>query len=259
VLATITTSASYVDEIVADERTRDALSSRIENVLWDKAMQAEPGSDLQLLFFDTHVRIATSPGVVGRLASMLAGTATPPLGIELDQDRRWSALAAVTRTGDSRAAGLLADEISRDGSDDGRLRALAAGAALPDPANKLRTIESLVSGDGINNLAEFRALAGGLFPRGQHRQQLSHAPAAIAGLQTINDEHDAEYFGAYTGGLLGPACDANYLLQLEAALETEMDLHPLIRRSLLDSRFETARCLRIRERQIAGRNADTID
>ena len=96
-------------------------------------------------------------------------------------------------------------------------------------------------------LAEFRAIAGNLFPRGQHALQLQHAAAALAGLDTLNESRDAAFYSSYTGGLLGPVCHGEFLDQLNAAIDSKPQLHPLIRRSLLDSRFETRRCLSMME------------
>jgi hypothetical protein len=101
----------------------------------------------------------------------------------------------------------------------------------------------LLAPDGAGNLAEFRARARGLYPRGQHALQAANVDAALNGLGTLNATRDAEYFGAYVGGLLGAVCDANYLEKLDAAVDRQADLHPVIRRGLLDSRFETRRCL----------------
>jgi len=222
----------------------ERLSGRVEAFLWRAAESAAPGSDRQLLYFDNYVGLAQTDAGLARLATLLTDPAATPSGIELDQDRRWSLVTRLSSFGHPRAEALLRAERDADPTDEGRLRALTATAAAPDPAAQRALMQRLLEPDDLS-VADARAIASGLFPGHQQALQLGPAVEALARLDAVDAAVDPIYYGAITGGLLAALCDAGYLEALDARIATSGALHPSLGKTLLDLRFDVRRCLEI--------------
>ena len=162
-----------------------------------------------------------------------------------DQDRRWNVLKRLNGFGYTGVERLLNSEQQRDQSDKGRRQALGVAAARPDPEQQRRLMQELLDPDSGLSVADARASAGGLFPIHQHALQLQIVSEVFDKLQFISDNIEPGYFRSITGGLLGVICDTGYLAQLDQSIEYSETLHPLLRKQLLDMRFEVKRCLAI--------------
>jgi aminopeptidase N len=236
-----------VDYLVAIEPAAESLAvygPRVENYLWQRLAASAPGSDRQLLLLDSYVRAVTSEAGVKKVAALLDGSATLP-GLTIDPDRRWTLLQTLSAHGYSRAPELIAAERKRDGSDEGRLRALAAEAAAPDEAVKRRWVKKLLDPAAETTLAEFRAVARGLFPRNQTALRLKYTADAIAALPRVERSRDPEFYSPLIFGVLKPVCSRNYLDEIDRAVSAAQSLHPQIRQDLKDIRFDVTRCLKV--------------
>lgn len=244
VLAALQSSLRYMREIDADGAGLAGARARIESYLWSRAQAAEPSSDRQLLYFDNYVAAAASGAALDRLAGFLDSRDLPN-GLELDQDRHWSLLGVLGEYGHESFLRLFAAERERDRSDEGQRRALAVEVGQPNRELKARWIAALLDESQTPTLAEFRAVAAGLFPSSQFELQLQASDTVLASLKTVSDSRDQAFFPSFVGGLLGPLCSSAYLERLDNTIAKSESLHPIIVRLLKDSRFETARCLRI--------------
>jgi hypothetical protein len=173
--------------------------------------------------------------------------------LRFDQDRRWKVLGVLAAADFDRLGTLLTKETARDPSDQGRLRAIAVRAAEPKPETKQAWLDRLLGDGEVPALADARAAARGLFPRRQVGLRLAFADTVLAALATVSRTKPPELFGAVINGLLGPACDREYLQALDDAIAVSDELHPRLARGLKDLRFETARCLAIAAREDTGR------
>jgi aminopeptidase N len=218
---------------------------RVEAYLWQQLLAAAPRSDRQLLMFDNYARAVTSAPGIERLAAVLTGAQALPAGLVLDQDRRWSVLATLAAYGHSRTAQILAQERGADSSDDGRRRALAVEVAPPVADLKRHWVRELLDPARPTTLAEFRAVAGALFPDNQYALQLQFTDTVLAALPEQNHARDVEFLQPLVRGLLRPVCSAAYLEDLDDAIDDSAALHPVLQRELKDARFVAARCLRI--------------
>lgn len=235
---------SYLQRLEQDDTTRIEVGMRIEEFLWQAFQDSKPGSDRQLLMFDNYVRAATSNPGLERLAG-LYGESSLPEGFVFDQDRRWNVLERLSGFDYPGVERLLNTEQQRDQSDKGRRHMLSVVAARPDPEQQRHLMQQLLDpGSGLS-VADARASAGGLFPVHQHTLQLQIVGEVFDKLQFVSDNIDPGYFRSITGGLLGVICDERYLEQLEQAVSHSETLHPLLRKHLLDMRFDVRRCLAI--------------
>jgi aminopeptidase N len=243
VLGSIGGALSYSTRLENDSDGRRALGSAVEQFLFDQFLVSDGGSDRQYLYFDRYVGTAASTPARERLARILDSDFELPAGFALDQDRRWAILARLGGFADPRVAEWVEAERARDPSDEGRLTALSVAAAAPEAASQRRFAETLLGAD--LPVADARAIAAGLFPDHQQAQQIPIALDVLSRLGAINDAVDPLYYDAIAGGLLGALCDRGYLDALEAAISQGADLHPSLRKALLDMRFDVRRCLAI--------------
>ena len=235
---------SYLQRLEQDDATRTGTAVQIEEFLWQAFHDSDPGSDRQLLMFDNYVTaVASNPGLE-RLAGLFAGP-SPPKSFVFDQDRRWNVLEKLSGFDYPGVDSLLDAERQRDPSDKGRRQALSVVAARPDPGEQRRLMQQLLDPASGLSVADARAGAGGLFPVHQHALQLQIVGEVFDRLQFVSDNIDPGYFRSITGGLLGVICDENYLARLEQAVSRSDTLHPLLRKRLLDMRFDVTRCLAI--------------
>jgi aminopeptidase N len=240
VLATVLQALHYLRLAEAT----DGAVPKVEKFLWEQVGVSAPGSDRQLVMFDAYVDAAATPSATARLAALVDETEAPPAGIRLDQDRRWNALLAMAKAGHEQVATLVASELRRDPSDQGRLRSIAVSAARPDSSVKRAWLTRLLDG-GVLPLADARAAAGALFPPSQHRLRASLSEQILEGLPVLNRVREQGYFNSFVAGYLVPLCDAAYLRRLDAAIAAAGELHPILRRGLKNSRFDVARCIAI--------------
>ena len=219
--------------------------SQVEDFFWRQTSAATRGSDRQLMNFDAFVAAAASPDAQARVKRLLMEPATVPAGITLDQDRRWTLLTRLAGFGDPDVPELLAAERAADASDNGRLRAISVSAAPPDAAQQRELMETLLAPPVDFTVAEGRAIAGGLFPRGQEALRRPIALETLSRLPEVDATVDPIHFDAIIDGLLGALCDDGYLDALDESIDASGDWHPSLQKTLLDLRFDVRRCLRI--------------
>jgi len=131
---------------------------QVADALRAEAEAAEAGSDRQFQLVGAFARAAQGDSDVARLRGAFDGT-QPYAGLELDQELRWSLLAALATLG-AAADEEIAAELRRDDTNTGRERAFHARAALPTPEAKAEAWRLAVEEDGQPN-AVIEALASG--------------------------------------------------------------------------------------------------
>ena len=244
-LGSLSGAWSYLIRLDADNAHLDEFAAKIESYLWQALLNSTAGSDRQLLMFDSYVRSVSTAAGITRLAAILTAQTDLPDGLLFDQDRRWSVLQTLSGYDHGDVERYLRIERERDNSDLGRLRAMSVEAARPDVEVKRRWVAELLDSESELTVADARAIAGGLFPNHQYAMQLEFTETVFDRLADVSANKDPGYFGTITGGLLGTLCDANYLEQLNRAIDGSETLHPSLKKSLLDMRFEVRRCLAI--------------
>jgi aminopeptidase N len=137
---------------------REATARKVADALRDEAERAPAGSDRQFQLVGAFARTAHGESDIARLRGAFEGTQPYP-GLELDQDLRWSLIAALATLGATTEEEIAA-ELRRDDTNAGRERAFHARAALPTPEAKAEAWRLAVEEDGQPN-AVIEALASG--------------------------------------------------------------------------------------------------
>jgi len=168
ILGTLTRRMTTAIESYSDPRTWPSQLAIVAKAARERQTKAAPGSDLQLLWATTFIGAARTPADLSLVRGLLDGS-TRLDGLKVDFAVRWSAVHALAAIG---AAGenLIAAELNRDPTDQGRRAAAAAMAAQPLSEAKAEAWEA-VKGDDPS-LAMKRAVARG-FQRFDQEEPLS--------------------------------------------------------------------------------------
>jgi aminopeptidase N len=124
--------------------------------LWDLALLAEAGSDMQLQLVLTFARLARSQSQADILSRIMDGSAVPE-GLKVSADLRWELLAGVATAGDIDEA-VIAAELAKDNTANGQSGAALALGSLNHPDHKAKVWQQLVHNNDWSN-AEVMAAA----------------------------------------------------------------------------------------------------
>jgi len=239
-------------ELVA-ERYSDPRSRKDARALLAAASRTHldtspPGGDVQLLWTTTFIRAARAPEDVEWVRGLLEGK-TGPEGLAVDFQVRWAVLRALATIGvaDDR---LLARELERDPSDEGRRLWAAARAARPVAADKQWAWNAVVRGDAPS-LAVKRAISDGFHRVDQHDLLSSFVQPFFDSLLPVWQANTSE--GAiWIARLMYPRAviTQEVVDATDAALAT--DLPGPLRRTLLESQDGIKRALRAQAFDSAG-------
>lgn len=202
---------------------------------------AEPGDGRQLASARALISCAGRADVPW-LRSWLEGGA--PEGLVLDEDLRWAVLCRLSVFGEITEEEIAA-ELARDNSARGEQEATRCRASRPDPAAKEAAFDIIVREQGLSNRVVASAGAG-LWQPEQAALTESYVERFFAELTLSADGR--------SGDLLAMICHAAYPVHAVshatlAAAERALagDLHPLLRRAMIDETDDLRRALQARE------------
>jgi aminopeptidase N len=199
---------------------------------------SEPGGTRQLAGARGFVSATTDAAL---LRGWLDETGVPQ-GLVIDADLRWSILCRLAVLGAVDGADIEA-ELVRDNSGRGQQEATRAHASLPDPAAKARAFDMLITEQGLSNrIIEYAGY--GLW-------QPEHAALTESYVERFFTEVPLSPRSGDFLRMIGHAgypiyaVSENTLAAAERALAG--DLHPQLRRSLVDETDDLRRALKARE------------
>ncbi|GAA2179771.1 aminopeptidase N [Leucobacter tardus] len=138
-------ASSYV---ARDRRT--AMLERVADMLWQLAVDAEPGSDRQFQFVKTFAQVAGTEEQLDAVARLLDGSALID-GLDIDTDLGWELLIALAAGGRIDASAIDA-RLAEDRTASGQQSAAHARAALPSPEDKRAAWDSVFADATAPNL-----------------------------------------------------------------------------------------------------------
>lgn len=150
----ITVARNYVDPA-----TRAGVLARIADSLWELALAAPAGSDVQLQFVKTFAAVASTPEHVAALQGLFDGTVDVD-GLAVDTDLRWEILDGLVLNGAAGEAEIVAVHAADDTAN-GRQAAARARATVPSASAKLATLQQIIADESAPNVI-IRYTAAGL-------------------------------------------------------------------------------------------------
>jgi aminopeptidase N len=235
------TTDIVVDRYLPPEE-RPAAAAVLAGVCRKLLGHAPPGGDRQLAAARGLVTCA-GPEDVAWLAEWLEGDGAPD-GLVMDPELRWAVLFRLATHGAADHA-RIDDELARDRSARGVQHATRCWAARPDPAAK-RWAWRLVTADREESNRVVVAAADGFWRpehadvTGPYVSRYFTEIGATAGWRT------EQMLAAVTRAAYPAyAVDGSTLAAADAALAAT-DLHPIVRREILDATADLRRAVRIR-------------
>ncbi|MBI4869737.1 MAG: aminopeptidase N [Candidatus Wallbacteria bacterium] len=218
---------------------------KVHTLAWERLERAEPGTDAQKTWFELVVDSAFEPAGLAHLEGLLDGSVSFEK-LEMDPEKRWRTvqrLAAFDRPG---AAGRLASELARDGTDLGKRHAIRAEASLPSAANKQAFWKRFVE-DAGTSLDMLRSAMNGFHWFHQEALSKGFVDAYFQAIPKVRASRDQEFANSFVEAAFpSNVHDAALLKRAEDFLKSSGDLPSDLRKSLLNSMDELARCLRLR-------------
>ncbi|MEQ1875835.1 MAG: aminopeptidase N [Bdellovibrionia bacterium] len=219
---------------------------RIEAFLWSGLERAAPGTDFQKLWFDQYVKIARSKTAQLNLTQMLEDKIQFS-GLELDQDRRWGVLYALSSHNARGAKALIQAEAKRDPSEKGTQFALGAEAASPDLASKKKWFSTITQPKSGLSYARLRSVIRGIFPAHQANLRFSFKDEFFDKLLKLAPVKENEFLSSFAEHLSPAACTEASVASLTQFINGHASLSPVISKELKVARQEDERCVRVRE------------
>ena len=215
----------------------------------DQMINARPGGDAQLAWTSAFINAAREVPDVRWVRGLLDGT-TRPEGLAVDFDIRWRALTALATIG-AAVEDLIALELERDPTDEGRRRAAAARAALPDMSAKQQAWEAVVDG-GAPSLQMKRAIAGTFHHVDQQDLLKAFVQPFFDSLLPVWNANDSEVAVTIAEWMYPRAVITQDVVDATNVALGRKDLPGPLRRSLLESQDGIKRALRAQAFDNAG-------
>ena len=227
-------------------------SVALETLAWQQVEALNGNPDLQMLWFDHLLAIASTDATLDRLVGLLRGTLAVS-GLAPDQDRRWTMVKQLSAHGHPDRRELVAAEAERDPSDNGLKAMIAAAAADPAPASKREWLNRIQRNDDAYSLADLRVAMGWLLP--PHQAGLRHALLAevLAPLASLDAERDATYLEPYVGALVVGYCEGPSEAALAEAVAGNRSASLTTTRGLAVALQEEQRCRAMKRLMTATR------
>jgi len=222
----------------------DEYRPKAEAITWANVERTR--GDLQTMYLDRYLSFVSGNTGLERLVGLLTNEVTIP-GRELDQDRRWSALQALSSEGHPRVDELLAIEKQRDPTDDGRRSALAVQSAWPDIAVKRKIIADILNVETENSFALQRIAMASMFPAGQERLHEELAEEILA--QILENEVDADpaYYArarGFAAYLIPTNCTEASVERLDRAIAAHENSRTSIKDYIVERYEDDALCVK---------------
>lgn len=229
--------------LTKDERAK--IAPELEGVVWERMEKAEKASSLQMTFFDFYLSMAQTPASQQKLYDMLVKN-SPPEGITLDQDRRWTIIVNLARSGHTQVEKLIEEELKRDSTTTGKRQTLVARAAIPDAKKKQAMWKELTTNKKLthSDLSE----AGSEFhqPNYPELSQL-FLKDYFQRVQTMDwSKHDEVVDVWFEELFPHTLCTKEVLKQSEKSFKAAKKLTSIARRAWMEAQDELARCVRVR-------------
>ena len=229
-------------ESYSDPGNRGALREVLADEAKRRARAAEPSSDHQLMWTRAFIDTARTQADVAWVRGLLDGTTSLP-GFKVDFAVRWLAVQALARIG-AIDAGVIATELERDPTEEGRRAAATARAARPLAEAKEEAWSAVTNGDEVS-FAMKRAFAAGFHRADQEQLLEPYVRRYFDDLLPVWESHDIDEAIEFVEMMYPEKIVRPDVIELvEETLTGE--LPGPMHRALLEAQDQTGRLLRAR-------------
>ena len=237
--------AAQAITVYGDPANRDAARLKLATRALAALKEAEPGSDLQLLWARAFIANARTDEHVATVKGLLDGSATVP-GLAVDTDLRWLIVQSLAGLGVV-DGGEIEAELERDPTDQGHRYAAGAGAARPTPEAKEEAWSRIVD-DPTTPLATIRSVIAGFGRFDQAHLIEPYRRKYFDAILPMWDSRPVEVAMTFVDGMYPLALMSTDLIaETDAYLEAHADAAPPIHRYLIENRDDVERALKARE------------
>lgn len=214
----------------------------------ERLSRIAPGSDLQLLWTNAFIGAAREPEDVAWVRGLLDGT-TKLDGLQVDFAVRWGAVNALATIGEA-GDELIAAELERDPTDQGRRAAAAARAARPLAEAKTEAWAAVTNKD--LSMAMKRAVTSGFHRADQEEPLIAYVQPYFDKLLPIWESWVIEEALGFIGSMYPHMVITKAVLDLTDKWLARKEVPGPMRRSLLESQDDLKRAMRARKFNARG-------
>lgn len=176
-------------------------------LVWERAENAKPGSDEQLIWTKAYIQTAHFPSDMTKLHGLFNGKIQLPK-LRWSQELRWNILQTMSSKNDSKVQKLIEKERIKDPSLKGKIQYIITQVMKPDFKTKMDWFEKTIQKDPPLSFAEISHVYQNLFPQGQNHLRKIFLKTFIHRLPDII-KGKTEYFLIRLARLTPASCDKN--------------------------------------------------
>ncbi len=232
-------------ELYATPEHRDEYAQRLAEAVGAALLDATPGSDQQLAYARTAIRLARTPEQLDLVAGLLDGSRSVA-GLVIDTDLRWSLLGRLVASGRAGDAEIDA-ELAQDNTASGRRSAAAVRSATPTAQAKEQAWAAATTDQSLPNAMLEAAMSGLGIPE----QRELYRPFRTRYFEVVRDVWETR--SAEMAGMVATALYPGLLVEPETVSMTNdflaaNDLPAGLRRIITEGRDGVERSLRCQDR-----------
>ena len=234
----------------AADSAREMLRPRIEDALWAGATNTALPFGIRRAYIDSYIGLAKSDEALAKLTTLL--NADSVAGEPMKDPTRWSIVDRLTVVDYKDAPSLLATQILRDTTPDGRRRAFTAGAGRKNADVKKDYFARYFSDKSLNE--DWASGSLGIFNSGDHDElTLPYLRPALDSLPYIQANRRIFFLGSWLGAFIGGHKSEAALKTVQQYLADNPKLALDLRQKVLQSADDLERTVKIRKRWSGAR------
>jgi len=249
VVQRILAQLAFAIDLYGDPANREASQLALAEAGLEGLRGAQPGSDFQLAWARAFSSAASTDEHLAVVAGLLDGSESID-GLAVDTELRWHLIGALASAGRATDQ-VVAAELERDPTDQGRRHAAAVLASRPTERAK-REAWDAVTGDDSLSIATMSALMRGFQQPGQTDLLRPFAQPYFEALGPMWENRTLEVALAFARGLYpGLVASDDIVAMTDRYLETGEPPGP-VRRTVVEGRDGVVRALRAQARDVAA-------
>jgi aminopeptidase N len=224
---------------------RAALQPDVERILWSGASDATRPFGIRRAYLDAFIGVAASTEGIARLTALWSADSVA--GDVMRDPTRWTIVDRLTVLDDPAAPRLLAAQVARDTTPDGRRRAFVAGAARKSADVKREYFTRYFGDTSLNE--DWASGSLGAFNASEHATlTLPYLRPALDSLPFIQQHRRIFFLGSWLSAFIGGQRNAEALAIVQRYLAEHPTLPLDLKQKVLQTADELDRTVRIRQR-----------